>query len=66
MRALLVVMPDMLFEELLEVALTEYEDVIQRLSTYGAHEAFGDALAFGERIGVRTTRTPSERNRDGH
>jgi len=28
MRALLVVVPDTLFENLLEMALTEYEDVI--------------------------------------
>ena len=46
MRALLVVMPDILFEDLLEVALTEYKDVIQTLSSYGAHEAFGDGVGF--------------------
>lgn len=46
MRALLVVMPDILFENLLEVALTEYKDVIQTLSSYGAHEAFGDGVGF--------------------
>ena len=39
-------MPAILFENLLEVALTEYKDVIQTLSSYGAHEAFGDGVGF--------------------
>jgi hypothetical protein len=52
MRALLVVMPDMLFENLLEVALTEYKDVSEHSRRMVPTKRSTTALAFGERIGV--------------
>ena len=62
MRSLLVVVADVLPQDLLKVVFAEDEDVVQTLMPDGFHEALGEGVALGERIGVRITRTPSQRN----
>jgi hypothetical protein len=49
------VMPDILPEDLLEVALAQDENVLQTLAPHGSHEPFGKGIRLG-----RAYRSPDD------
>jgi hypothetical protein len=62
MRAVFVVVRQVLREDLLEVTTTEDEEPVETLSAGGAYESLGDRVRRGDRTGVSMILMPSVRN----